>query len=97
MKSELADAEQEQKDTLYDRSIEDSISALDKMVTDSEDMATQYLKNSEKVFVDALGYVNKNTEQVSNNIEKISKDLGISISDYITNAWKDSGDAVGTY
>ena len=67
------------------------------MVTDSEDMATQYLKNSNQVFVDALGYVNKNTSQVSNNIEKISKDLGYDISTYITSAWKDGGDAVGTY
>ena len=97
LKSELADAEQEQKDTLYDRSIEDSISALDKMVTDSEDMATQYLRNSEKVFIDALSYVNANTSQVSQNLEKISKDLGFDISTYITNAWKDGGDAVGTY
>lgn len=97
LKSDIQDAEQEQKDTLYDRSIEDSISALDKMVTDSEDMATQYLKNSEKVFIDALGYVNANTSQVSQNLEKISKDLGYDISTYITNAWKDGGNAVGTY
>lgn len=97
LKAELADAEQEQKDTLYDRSIEDSTSALDKMVTDSEDMATQYLRNSEKVFIDALNYVNANTSQVSQNLEKISKDLGFDISTYITSAWKDSGDAVGTY
>ena len=67
------------------------------MVTDSEDMATQYLKNSEKVFIDALNYVNKNTSQVSQNLEKIAKDTGYDISTYITNAWKDSGDAVGTY
>ena len=67
------------------------------MVTDAEDMATQYLRNTNQVFVDALGYVNKNTSQVSQNLEKISKDLGFDISTYITNAWKDSGDAVGTY
>ena len=67
------------------------------MVTDAEDMATQYLRNTNQVFDDALGYVNKNTSQVSQNLEKISKDLGFDISTYITNAWKDSGDAVGTY
>ena len=67
------------------------------MLTKSQEAAESYLKNSEKVFVDALSYVNKNTSQVSQNLEKISKDLGISISDYITNAWKDGGNAVGTY
>ena len=97
LKAELADAEQEQKDTLYDRSVEDSISALDKMVTDAEDMATQYLKDSEKVFVDALAYVNSHTYQVSQNLERFSQKLGFEISDNITNAWKDAGKAVDSY
>lgn len=97
IKSDLQEAYKDRSDMLYDRSVDDSISALDKMVTDAEDMATQYLKDSEKVFIDALSYVNKNTSQVSQNLEKISKDLGYDISTYITSAWKDSGDAVGTY
>ena len=82
---------------IYDRSVSDQEKALDDMLTKSQDAAESYLKNSEKVFVDALSYVNKNTSQVSQNLEKISKDLGYDISTYITNAWKDSGDAVGTY
>ena len=97
LKSDLQDAEKEQADTLYDRSVSDQEKALDDMLTKSQDAAESYLKNSEKVFVDALSYVNKNTSQVSQNLEKISKDLGYDISTYITNAWKDSGDAVGTY
>lgn len=97
LKAQLADAEQEQKDTLYDRSVEDSISALDKMVTDAEDMATQYLRNSEKVFSDALTYVNANSSQIASNIEKIAKDTGYDISSYIVNAWEKGGNAVGDY
>lgn len=97
LKSDLQDAKSDRSDMIYDRSVSDQEDALDKMLENSKKQAEDYLKNSNQVFVDALGYVNKNTEQVSNNIEKISKDLGISISDYITNAWKDSGDAVGTY
>ena len=67
------------------------------MLTKSQDATESYLKDSEKVFIDALNYVNANTSQVSQNLEKISKDLGFDISTYITNAWKDGGDAVGTY
>ena len=67
------------------------------MVTDAEDMATQYLKDSEKVFVDALAYVTSHTYQVSQNLEKISKDTGYDISSNITNAWKDGGKAVDSY
>lgn len=97
LKSDLQDAEKEQADTLYDRSVSDQEKTLDDMLTKSQDAAENYLKNTDQVFVDALGYVNKNTSQVSQNIEKISKDLGYDISTYITSAWKDGGDAVGTY
>ncbi|MCI7532259.1 MAG: hypothetical protein MSA59_05295 [Lachnobacterium sp.] len=95
--SDLQDAYKDRSDMLYDRSVSDQEKALDDMLTKSQDAAENYLKNTDQVFVDALGYVNKNTSQVSQNLEKISKDLGYDISTYITNAWKDSGDAVGTY
>ena len=97
LKSDLQDAKSDRSDMLYDRSISDQEDALDKMLENSKKQAEDYLKNSNQVFVDALGYVNKNTSQVSQNLEKIAKDTGYDISTYITNAWKDSGDAVGTY
>lgn len=97
LKSDLKDAEKEQSDTLYDRSVSDQEKALDDMLTKSKESAEDYLKDTNKVFSDALTYVNANSSQVASNIEKISKDLGISISTYITNAWKKGGSAVGDY
>ena len=97
LKSDLQDAKSDRSDMLYDRSVSDQEKALDDMLTKSQEAAENYLKNTDQVFVDALGYVNKNTSQVSQNLEKIAKDTGYDISTYITNAWKDSGDAVGTY
>ena len=97
LKSDLQDAKSDRSDMIYDRSVSDQEKALDDMLTKSQDAAKSYLRDSEKVFIDALNYVNANTSQVSQNLEKISKDLGYDISTYITNAWKDGGDAVGTY
>ena len=97
LRSELADAEKEQKDTFYDRSISDQEDALDQMLKNSQEQAENYLKDSERAFVDAIAYVNSHTQQVSNNIEKIAKDTGYDISQNITNAWKGSGNAVDTY
>lgn len=97
IKSDLQDAYKDRSDMLYDRSVSDQEKALDDMLTKSKESAESYLKDTNKVFSDALTYVNANTSQVSNNIDKISKDLGISISEYITNAWKDGGSAVGDY
>ena len=55
------------------------------------------MKNSDVVFVDALNKVNANTETVSKNIERISKETGVDISENITNAWKQSGNAVSDF
>jgi len=97
IKSDLQDAQKDRSDMLYDHSVSDQEDALDKMLENSKKQAEDYLKDTNKVFSDALTYVNANSSQVASNIEKISKDLGISISTYITNAWKDGGSAVGDY
>lgn len=97
LKSDLQDAQKDQSDMLYDHSVSDQEDALDKMLENSKKQAEDYLKDTDKVFVDALGYVNANTQQVSSNLEKIAKDTGYDISTYITSAWKDSGNAVGDY
>lgn len=97
LKSDLKDAEKEQSDTLYDRSVSDQEKALDDMLTKSKESAESYLKDTNKVFSDALTYVNANSSQIASNIEKIAKDTGYDISSYIVNAWEKSGNAVGDY
>ena len=97
LKSDLQDAQKDRSDMLYDHSVSDQEDALDKMLENSKKQAEDYLKDTNKVFSDALTYVNANSSQIASNIEKISKDLGISISTYITHAWKDGGNAVGDY
>ena len=104
LRSKLQSLKDEQEDTFYDKSIEDQENALDEMLKNSQDQEEQYLKNANKVFTDITDYVNAHTEQVSKNIEKISKDIGYDISENITNTWKGVGEgantaekAVGTY
>lgn len=97
IKSDLQDAQKDRSDMLYDRSVSDQEKALDDMLTKSKESAEDYLKDTNKVFSDALTYVNANSSQVASNIEKIAKDTGYDVSTYIVNAWKDSGSAVGDY
>lgn len=97
LKSDLQDARKDQSDMLYDHSVSDQEDVLDKMLENSKKQAEDYLKDTNKVFSDALTYVNANSSQVASNIEKISKDTGYDISTYITNAWEKGGNAVGDY
>jgi len=97
LKSDLQDAQKDRSDMLYDHSVSDQEDALDKMLENSKKQAGDYLKDTNKVFSDALTYVNANSSQVASNIEKIAKDTGYDISSYIVNAWEKGGNAVGDY
>lgn len=97
LKSDLQDAQKDQSDMLYDRSVSDQEDAIDKMLENSKKQAEDYLKDTNKVFSDALTYVNANSSQVASNIEKIAKDTGYDVSSYIVNAWEKGGSAVGDY
>ena len=97
LKSDLQDAKSDRSDMIYDRSVSDQEDALDKMLENSKKQAEDYLKDTDKVFSDALTYINANSSQVASNIEKIAKDTGYDISSYIVNAWKKGGNAVGDY
>lgn len=97
LKSDLQDAQKDRSDMLYDHSVSDQEDALDKMLENSKKQAEDYMKDTDKVFSDALTYVNANSSQVASNIEKIAKDTGYDISSYIVNAWEKGGNAVGDY
>ena len=97
LKDKLETLKKEQSDDFYDKSIDDQKESLDTMLENAKTQAENYLKNSEKVFSDATAYINANSQVVASNIEKISKDLGYDISEYITNAWKSGGNAIVGY
>jgi hypothetical protein len=97
LKSELEDAQKEQDDDFYEKSIEDQEDALDQMLENAEQQAEDYLKNTEQVFSDATAYINANSQVVASNITQISKTLGYDISTYITDAWTSGGNAIVNY
>lgn len=97
IRSKIEDAREDRDNKLYDKSVEDQKNSLSEMLENSKKQAEDYLKDTDKVFSDALTYVNANSSQVASNIEKIAKDTGYDISSYIVNAWKDGGNAVGDY
>lgn len=97
IRSKIEDAREDRDNKFYDKSVEDQKNSLSEMLTNSKKQAEDYLKDTNKVFSDALTYVNANSSQVASNIEKIAKDTGYDVSTYIVDAWKDGGSAVGDY
>lgn len=97
IRSKIEDAREDRDNKFYDKSVEDQKNSLSEMLTNSKKQAEDYLKDTDKVFSDALTYVNVNSSQVASNIEKIAKDTGYDISSYIVSAWEKGGNAVGDY
>ena len=97
LRSQLQDVEKEQSDSFYDKSVSDQEDALDNMLENSKKQAEEYLKDTDKVFADAIVYVNAHADQVSTTLTKLAQDTGYNISEYITKAWRGSGNAVGDY
>ena len=97
LRSQLQDVEKEQSDSFYDKSVSDQEDALDNMLENSKKQAEEYLKDTDKVFADAIVYVNAHADQVSTTLTKLAQDTGYNISEYITKAWRGSGSAVGDY
>lgn len=97
LRSNLKDLQDEQDNKFYDKSVSDQEDALDNMLENSKKQAEDYLKDTDKVFADAIVYVNAHADQVSNTLTKLAQDTGYNISEYITKAWRGSGDAIGDY
>lgn len=97
LKSELESAKETLEETLYDKSLSEQENALDQLVDQSEQANENYLKDSEKVFADALVKINANTQVIGNQIETIAKKVGYDVSTYISDAWVNSTTAVSNY
>lgn len=97
LRSNLKDLQDEQDNKFYDKSVSDQEDALNNMLENSKKQAEEYLKDTDKVFADAIVYVNAHADQVSNTLTKLAQDTGYNISEYITKAWRGSGDAIGDY
>lgn len=104
LEAELLEAQAALEEIYYDRSIENQKTALDEEYTNYEEVKNEemealdkYLEDEEKVISDSMDVVKKNTNTVLGEINKISKQYGVQISDSIVQPWKDGSNAISTF
>lgn len=104
LEAELLEAEAELADTYRDRSIDQQKEKLDTEYEQYEEhmnseMETldEYLKDEEKVILDSMNVVKKNTGTVLSEIDKISTQYGVKISSEITSPWTAGENAINSF
>lgn len=97
LKSDLAEAQSNLEDTMHNQSVGDIEDGLDEVLNNSRTQLDEYLKDSEKVFIDSLATVNSNTQLISDTLKSTAKEVGYTISDELVNSWNKAGKAVTNY
>lgn len=104
LQEELAAAQEEYDEALYDRSIETQKQSLDKDFERNRaaqeakmEALDEWLKNEEQVIAASYDTISANTEAIHSNIEAISDKYGIEIENNVVEPWTAGITALGTY
>ena len=104
LQEELAEAQEEYDEALYDHSIETQQKALDKSLeTYREEQEGKmeeldaWLEKEEQVIAESYAIISANTEAIHQNIEAISDKYGIEIEKNVVEPWTAGVNALGTY
>lgn len=100
----MLEAQQEQEELYYERSIDNQHDALDKELENFKEqkeaeieMWEKYLDNVEQVVADSLDLVQTNATNIYNTLTEKAEQFDIDISDAILTPWKDGEMAVADY
>ena len=104
LQQELYEAQMKMDDIMYDHSVDTQKDALDKELEDYQAIQDakiqeleEYLEEESRVLDDSISLVLKKNEIVMNTLTEVSKEFGVTISDYIKKPWEDGGNAVADY
>lgn len=93
LRSDLKEAEQDLQDTEYDRFISDTKELLDDFYSDYEETLQKQLENTDKLIEELIQSVNGNSSSILSTLQDVTKEVGIGLSQEITDIWTNSGSA----
>lgn len=97
LEDELNKAESDWEDTLYDHVYDEHQDQLDKELDDKKKALEKTLDDEEKLVTDSIDLVNQNCSTVLDNLNRLSREYGIQISNSITEGFKGGENALSSY
>ena len=97
LEDELAKLESDWEDTLYDHVYDERNDQLDKELEDKKKALENTLTDEEQLVADSIGLVNSHASEVLENLNRLSKQYGIQMSESITKPFEDGENALSRY
>ena len=92
---ELQDAQDDLKNTEYDRFVSDAKDALDSMYSEYEDLLNTRFDDVDALFNQLIGVVNDNYVGISDYLSKEANNVGYAITEATNSLWANGGGANG--
>lgn len=97
LEDELKDLESDWEDTLYDHVYDERQDQLDKELDDKKKALEKTLNDEEKLVADSIDLVNQNCSTVLDNLNRLSREYGIQISNSLTEPFAHGENALSHY
>ena len=97
LEDELKDLESDWEDTLYDHVYDERQDQLDKELDDKKKALEKTLDDEEKLVADSIDLVNKNSTTVLDNLNRLSREYGIQMSNSLTEPFTHGENALSHY
>lgn len=97
LEDELNDLESDWEDTLYDHVYDERQDQLDKELEDKKKALEKTLDDEEKLVADSIDLVNKNSTTILDNLNRLSREYGIQMSNSLTEPFTHGENALSHY
>ena len=97
LEDELSKLESDWEDTLYDHVYDERNDQLDKELEDKKKALENTLTDEEQLVADSIDMVNSHASEVLENLNRLSKQYGIQMSESITKPFEDGENALSRY
>lgn len=97
LEDELKKTESDWEDTLYDHVYDERQDQLDKELEDKKKALEKTLDDEEKLVADSIELVNKNSTTILDNLNRLSREYGIQMSNSLTEPFTHGENALSHY
>lgn len=97
LEDELKKTESDWEDTLYDHVYDERQDQLDKELDDKKKALEKTLDDEEKLVADSIDLVNKNSTTILDNLNRLSREYGIQMSNSLTEPFTHGENALSHY
>ena len=97
LKVDIEEAQQDLRDTEYDKYISDQKDMMNKLYQDYSDKIDEKFEQVDILFQELISLVNNNSESINATLSTIAMEVGYTVSDELQTIWGDTGTVISNF